>query len=98
MRALFLSILFVTVGAAASPARGGAPSADPKTVPVPAPVETFTKTPIEASEWTTVTLGAIDPHVFDLALSAARCAVRSGAIDDPSARALVLRPAKENPS
>jgi hypothetical protein len=36
------------------------------------------------SAWSRASLGAIDPHVFDLALGAARCAIRSGAIADPS--------------
>jgi hypothetical protein len=34
--------------------------------------------------WNPAALGTIDPHVFDLALGATRCAVRSGAIDDPA--------------
>ena len=29
-------------------------------------------------------MGTIDPHIFDLALHAAQCVVRSGAISDPS--------------
>jgi hypothetical protein len=34
--------------------------------------------------WSTVERGAIDPAVFQMALEAASCAVRSGSIDDPS--------------
>ena len=34
--------------------------------------------------WDVATLGTIDPNVFDLALGAASCAVRSRAIADPS--------------
>jgi hypothetical protein len=36
------------------------------------------------SNWNHASLGAIDRHVFDLALSAANCAVQSGAVSDPS--------------
>lgn len=36
------------------------------------------------SNWNHGSLGAIDRHVFDLALSAANCAVRSGAVPNPS--------------
>ncbi len=44
------------------------------------------KIPVEssASAWHHAAIGTIDPHVFDLALGAARCAVRSGAIAEPS--------------
>jgi hypothetical protein len=38
----------------------------------------------ETSAWTEASLGTIDRHVFDLALGAARCAVRSGAITAPA--------------
>ena len=37
-----------------------------------------------ASNWNHASLGAIDRHVFDLALGAASCAVQSGAVPDPS--------------
>jgi hypothetical protein len=37
-----------------------------------------------ASNWNHASLGALDRHVFDLALGAAVCAVRSGAVPDPS--------------
>src|SRR5262245_66471878 len=39
---------------------------------------------LETSAWAHESLGSIDPHVFDLAMGATRCAVRSGAIEDPS--------------
>jgi hypothetical protein len=42
------------------------------------------KASVATSAWTHASLGAIDPRVFDLALNAARCAMRSGAIDNPS--------------
>jgi hypothetical protein len=42
------------------------------------------KLSMESSAWGGASLGAIDPRVFDLALGAARCAIRSGAIADPS--------------
>jgi hypothetical protein len=37
-----------------------------------------------ASTWNQASLGAIDRHVFDLALGAANCAVQSGAVAHPS--------------
>ena len=37
-----------------------------------------------ASSWNHASLGAIDRHVFELALGAAVCAVQSGAVSDPS--------------
>jgi hypothetical protein len=40
--------------------------------------------PVATSAWASGSLGMIDPRVFALALSAARCAVSSGAIEDPS--------------
>ena len=42
------------------------------------------KSTVETSAWNRAALGTIDPRVFDLALGAARCAVRSGAIAEPS--------------
>jgi hypothetical protein len=44
------------------------------------------KTPalFSAEEWRTVERGTIDPDVFELALGAAACAVRSGSILNPS--------------
>jgi L,D-transpeptidase-like protein len=42
------------------------------------------KTPVATSAWSETTLGTIDPRVFELALNAAQCAVRSGAVTDPS--------------
>jgi hypothetical protein len=39
---------------------------------------------VETSAWNRAALGTIDPRVFDLAMGAARCAVRSGAIAEPS--------------
>jgi hypothetical protein len=59
---------------------GGASSAREKTR---RPIET-PAVPVKSSAWARESLGAIDPHVFDLALGAARCAVRSGAIDEPA--------------
>jgi L,D-transpeptidase catalytic domain len=37
-----------------------------------------------AADWEGSAIGAIDPHVFDLALGAASCAVRSGDVSDPA--------------
>jgi hypothetical protein len=41
-------------------------------------------TRFNADAWSGVELGAIDPAVFDMALGAVACAVRSGSIDDPA--------------
>jgi L,D-transpeptidase catalytic domain len=46
--------------------------------------ETSVSATMATSAWNHASIGTIDPHVFDLALGAARCAVRSGAIADPS--------------
>jgi hypothetical protein len=39
---------------------------------------------LSADSWQRAPLGSIDTHVFDMALGAARCAVRSGAVAVPS--------------
>jgi hypothetical protein len=39
---------------------------------------------LAAATWSHVDIGRLDPHVFDLALGAAACAVRSGAIEQLS--------------
>jgi hypothetical protein len=75
VRALFLAIWFLAIA-------GGASTAREKD---PAPVKRETvAAPVETAAWTSVSLGTIDRRVFELALGAARCAVRSGAIEDPS--------------
>jgi hypothetical protein len=71
VRALFLSIFFLVIA--------GAGTAREK-----ASVETRDKASVATSAWNSASLGSIDPRVFDLSLSAARCAVRSGAIAEPS--------------
>jgi hypothetical protein len=47
------------------------------------------KASTETAAWNHAALGTIDPHVFDLALGAARCAIRSGAIADPSTLTII---------
>jgi hypothetical protein len=37
-----------------------------------------------ASDWNSAKLGALDPHVFNLALTAASCAVKSGRAETPA--------------
>jgi hypothetical protein len=71
VRALFPFVLFVL---AIGPATGAHEKA-----PVRA-----TTTPVATSAWRQTELGTIDPRVFEMALSATQCAVRSGAITDPS--------------
>jgi len=48
------------------------------------PVERRDARPAETSRWADTSIGTIDRHVFDLALGAVRCAVRSGAMPAPS--------------
>jgi hypothetical protein len=38
----------------------------------------------DRASWTTESIGSIDGKVFDLAMGAAGCAVRAGAVEDPS--------------
>jgi len=49
------------------------------------------------NNWNRASLGAIDRHVFDLALGAANCAVQSGAVPDPSTLTVIdySRPSAE---
>ena len=82
MRALFLTIAIVVVATAASGAREKARSATPTKPPSRVPV-VATHVPVGAT-WNAASLGTIDAHVFELALNAAQCAVRSGAVADPS--------------
>ena len=82
MRALFLTIAIVVVATAASGAREKARSATPTKPPSRVPV-VATHVPVGAT-WNAASLGTIDAHVFELALNAAECAVRSGAVADPS--------------
>jgi len=82
LRAVFLTILFLSVAVGASTAREGGSPAHETAAPARA-----VETPVVAESraaWDHASLGTIDPHVFELALGAARCAVRSGAIDEPS--------------
>ena len=81
MRSAFLTIFFVCVAVGGSTAREKSSASATKT-----PVEHSVpvKTLVNASVWNDVAMGTIDPHVFELAFGAAQCAVRSGAITDPS--------------
>ena len=72
MRSLFLAAFIILVVYGASGARA-------KTTE-----ETSAAATVETSAWNHESLGTIDRRVFDLALGAARCAMRSGAIADPS--------------
>jgi hypothetical protein len=84
VRALFFPILFVLAIGSATGAREKA------SAPAKAPVAA-------SSAWSHTTLGAIHPRVFELALSAAQCAVRSGAVTDPSTLTVIdySRPSSE---
>jgi hypothetical protein len=77
LRAVLLAVPLIFIANEVSGARD--------TVPGKTTVETVpAKSPVETSVWSRTSLGTIDPRVFDLALSAAQCAIRSGAIADPS--------------
>jgi hypothetical protein len=54
-----------------------------------APLTAKTRAAFSAEAWSDVDRGAIDPAVFELALGAAACAVKSGAIIDPSTLAVI---------
>jgi len=53
-------------------------------VAVCVPLTAKTRAAFSVDAWSDVDRGAIDPTVFELALGAAACAVKSGAISDPS--------------
>jgi L,D-transpeptidase catalytic domain len=71
VRALFLLVFFVLAIGSATGAREKAPARATTTV-------------ASSSAWSEAARGTVDSRVFDLALSAVQCAVRSGAIVDPS--------------
>jgi hypothetical protein len=77
VRALFPLVFFVLAIGSATGAREKA--AVRNTTPVVAPSRSQA-----ASAWSQAARGTIDPRVFDLALGAVQCTVRSGAIADPS--------------
>lgn len=81
MRAVFLTILFVCAAVGGSTAREKSSTPATKTS---VEKSVSVKTPEDASAWSETATRTIDPHVFELALGAAQCAVRSGAITDPS--------------
>ena len=58
-------------------------------VAVCAPLTAKTRAAFSAEAWSNVDRGAIDPAVFELALAAAACAVKSGDIVDPSTLAVI---------
>jgi hypothetical protein len=81
VRAFFLAMVFLAIAGGASTAHEKASAPATKTRiehSVPA------KIAVDTSVWNETAIGTIDPHVFELALGAAQCAVRSGAITDPS--------------
>ena len=80
MRSVFLTALILLVVHGASGARA---KTTVETSASPTPTTSVTA-PVATSAWNHASIGTIDPHVFDLALGAARCAARSGAIADPS--------------
>jgi hypothetical protein len=82
VRALFIPTLFVLAIAATTGAREKA--ADRLAVKPAVPVVAKTVAVATTSAWSETSRGSIDPRVFEMALSAAQCAVRSGAITDPS--------------
>ena len=85
MRPFLLTIVFLAIAGGASTAREKA-SAPAKSVPTKTKIEksVAATTAAKPFSWGETATGTIDPHVFELALGAAQCAVRSGAITDPS--------------
>jgi hypothetical protein len=64
---------------------GGAMTAREKTRPLSvAPVAPVALAHLHATDWVRSGIGTVNADVFKLALGAADCAVRSGAIEDPS--------------
>ena len=80
MRSFLLTAFILLVVHGASGARA---KTTVETSASPTPTTSVTA-PVATSAWNHASIGTIDPHVFDLALGAARCAARSGAIADPS--------------
>jgi len=85
VRPFLLTIVFLAIAGGVSTAREKA-SASAKSMPTRTSVEksVAATTAAKPSSWNETAMGTIDPHVFELALGAAQCAVRSGAITDPS--------------
>jgi hypothetical protein len=72
LRVCLVAFALVLVASAAGRARESGPG------------EKRAAVPATRSHWAEASLGTIDRHVFNLALGAAHCAVRSGAIPSPS--------------
>ena len=54
---------------------------------------------LSPANWNQTTLGSVDPKVFELALSATRCAVKSGAVENPATLTVIdySKPSTEHP-
>lgn len=92
LRVPFVRSVLVMAGLSvvAAGSLGAGPLAPPARAKKPAPaspaagVAARTAAAIfRASDWADAAVGSVDPKVFDLALSAASCAVRSGDVSDP---------------
>jgi hypothetical protein len=82
VRALFYPVLFVL---AIGVPTGAREKAAVRTAATPAgTVAAKTAAVATTSPWSETSRGSIDARVFELAMGAAQCAVRSGAITDPS--------------
>jgi len=84
VRALFLLVFFVLAIGSATGAREKAAVRNTTPVVAPARSQAAPARSQAAPAWGQEGRGTIDPRVFDLALSAVQCAVRSGAIAAPS--------------
>ena len=84
MRALFLPVLFVLAIGSATGAREKAAVRNTTPVVAPGRSQAAPARSQAASAWSQAARGTIDSRVFDLALGAVQCAVRSGAIAAPS--------------
>ena len=79
-------VLAYPVGASELPSVPVPPAPAVLEAPTPEPLASNSdaKSGYDRSAWTSTAIGSIDTKVFDLALGAAGCAVRAGAVEDPS--------------
>jgi hypothetical protein len=94
-RLRLIVLAFVAAGSALgySGVVAAAPLAEPSVVVAGDAAEVLSKdevsTSFEVTSWRRAAVGRIDPKVLKLALSASRCAVASGEVDDPSTLTII---------
>ena len=89
MRLPSVRLLLITLSLAAVPggALGAREASDVR--PMPAPSVAVAKANTAAAAWNMSSVGTIDADVFELALNAADCAVRSGDVTHPSTLTII---------